>query len=348
MTSIHDKNKEALAPLRDALYAGDRDAARRTLDAAIAPGARLRMNAPFQDIADADDLWRRVYAPLLQAMPDAERRDFIFMAGARSGGDGQGEENWVGIGGNFIGTLAAPWLGIPPTGKPVFMRHHEYLRLEDGRITALEGIWDIPQVMLQAGAWPMTPQLGAEWMCPGPARRDASAAAEDSLRVVREMLDDLRQGDAATPERGLAGFWHPHCAWYGPAGIGSARGFGGVRDVVLRGFRSGLSENVRMLEQGVFFGEGDLVAFTGWPSGSALHSGDGFLGLAATGRRFSRRSLDFWRIEEGLIRENWVMVDLIDIYRQLGVDVFARMHALCPAASGDGVPKDSLPLREAM
>ena len=38
------------------------------------------------------------------------------------------------------------------------------------------------------------------------------------------------------------------------------------------------------------------------------------------------RSLDFWRIENGLIRENWVMVDLLDMYNQIGVDVFDRLR----------------------
>ena len=68
-----------------------------------------------------------------------------------------------------------------------------------------------------------------------------------------------------------------------------------------------------------------MVAFTGWPSGEATHSGDGFLGLVPTGKRFTRRSLDFWRIENGLIRENWVMVDMIDLYAQLGLDIFDHM-----------------------
>ena len=76
----------------------------------------------------------------------------------------------------------------------------------------------------------------------------------------------------------------------------------------------------------MFFGDHDLVAFTGWPSGTATHSGEGFLGLTPTGKRFSRRSLDFWRIEDGRIRENWVMVDMLDLYRQLGVDVLARIN----------------------
>ena len=37
------------------------------------------------------------------------------------------------------------------------------------------------------------------------------------------------------------------------------------------------------------------------------------------------RSLDFWRCEGDLIRENWVLVDLLDVYSQIGVDVFARL-----------------------
>ncbi len=45
------------------------------------------------------------------------------------------------------------------------------------------------------------------------------------------------------------------------------------------------------------------------------------------------RSLDFWRLEGGLIRENWVLVDLLDAYRQLGVDVFARLREFNKARS---------------
>ena len=33
-------------------------------------------------------------------------------------------------------------------------------------------------------------------------------------------------------------------------------------------------------------------------------------------------SRDFWRLEKGKIRESWVLVDLIDMYRQIDVDVF--------------------------
>jgi hypothetical protein len=55
-------------------------------------------------------------------------------------------------------------------------------------------------------------------------------------------------------------------------------------------------------------------------------TGDGWLGIAPSGQEITMRSLDFWRVEGELIRENWVLVDLLDVYEQLGVDVFARLR----------------------
>ena len=55
------------------------------------------------------------------------------------------------------------------------------------------------------------------------------------------------------------------------------------------------------------------------------------------------RSLDFWRVEDGLIRENWVLVDLLDIFNQIGLDVFARLNEfnkvrnLATIDLGDGI-----------
>ena len=330
--SVHDENKRLIARLRAALSSADPDSIRRALADHFAPDACIRLGHPFGEITGPDALWAKVYAPLLNALPDMERRDFIVMAGPRWG-EGQ-SGNWVGLGGNIVGTFSAAWLGIPASRSPVFLRYHEYLRIEDGLIVEMEGLWDIPQLMLQAGVWPMAPQMGVEWMCPGPASGDGIITgppdpqkAEASVQMIWTMLHDLKQGTAQTPGRGLDGFWHEHAAWYGPTGLGTARGHDSIGGLIFKQFRDGLSENTRHLENGVFFGDHDFVAFTGWPSGTAMHSGDGFLGLAPTGRRITRRSLDFWRLEDGLVRECWVMVDMLDLYRQLGVDVFARMQA---------------------
>ena len=72
-----------------------------------------------------------------------------------------------------------------------------------------------------------------------------------------------------------------------------------------------------------FFGDNNYCGVTGWPNMIQTVTHDGWMGIAPQGREITMRSLDFWRIEDGKIRENWVLVDLLDAYRQLGVDVFA-------------------------
>ena len=55
-------------------------------------------------------------------------------------------------------------------------------------------------------------------------------------------------------------------------------------------------------------------------------SDGGWMGIAPAGKKITLRSLDFWRTENQQIRENWVMVDILHMYSQLGVDVFARLR----------------------
>jgi hypothetical protein len=49
------------------------------------------------------------------------------------------------------------------------------------------------------------------------------------------------------------------------------------------------------------------------------------------------RSLDFWRLERGLIRENWVLIDLLDLYDQIGVDVLGRLREFNKARNVDAI-----------
>ena len=73
------------------------------------------------------------------------------------------------------------------------------------------------------------------------------------------------------------------------------------------------------------FSENEYVAVTGWPNMKQTISHDGWLGIAPVNKVITLRSLDFWRLEHGKIRENWVLVDLLDIYNQIGVNVFSRL-----------------------
>lgn len=341
---IHAANKAALAPLRAAQYDWDEAAISRALDRLVAPGAVFRLAHPFGEMTGAAAFHDRALAPLRAAWPDVERRDWLVMAGQDEHG-----AHWVGCGGHFLGTFLAPFLRIPPTGHIAHMRFHEFYRFEAGKVVEYQALWDIPEVMMQAGAWPMAPSLGREFCVPGPASGDGLARpARDprqsraSRALVTEMLTFMKKHPAqGGPEvMEMPRFWHPLMNWYGPAGIGSARGIEGFRNWHQIPFLRAMPDRGRYVDEVTyhFFGDNAYCGVTGWPDMIQTVSADGWMGIAPAGRKVTMRSLDFWRIENGRIRENWVLVDLLDVYRQLGVDVFARLEDFNKARNMGPVP----------
>jgi len=332
MTDIHTSNKARIAPLRAAMHTFDETAVRAALREIITSDAVIHMPYPFGDLTGPDALYDTCYAPLFTALPDLERRDWIVVGGVTEHGD-----NWIGCGGHYIGTFVAPWLDIPPTGHLTHMRFHEFYRFEEGRVVEIQTLWDIPEVMMQAHAWPMAPSLGLEFCIPGPATNDglvsgpwdaarAQASCDHIVTMLRYMKKHPSQGGPDVME--MPRFWHDRVNWYGPAGIGTSRGIAGFRNWHQIPFLNAMPDRGQYVDEITyhFFGDGDYVAVTGWPNMIQTVTHDGWMGIAPSGQRITMKSLDFWRMEAGKIRENWVMVDLLDAYRQLGVDVFARLR----------------------
>ena len=287
--------------------------------------ATIHLAHPFETLTP-DALWADALGPLHAAFPDLERRPYIFVRGTDAHG-----QTWLGIAGDWIGTFRDPFLGIPATRRAASMRFHDFFRIEDGRITEMQSLWDIPELMIQAGAWPMGPSLGRDWRAPSPMTQDGLGPHRDgaeAFEVVSDMLNGLHRSPEGVEAMGLPRYWHPRCAWYGPAGIGTARGIEGFRRHHQIPFLGAMPDRVGLVDQGHFFAAGDYVAFTAWPGMEMTLSGSGWLGIPPTGARLTMRSLDFWRVRDGLIRENWVLVDLLHVWDQLGVDVLARMREL--------------------
>lgn len=336
----HTANKTLIAPLRAAMYDFTEAGVRSALDAVLTPEAACRLAHPFGDMHGPQALYDMAYGPLARAVPDLERRDYIVMAGPTEHGD-----DWVGAGGYYTGTFSQPWLDIPPTGHQMHMRFHEFFRIADGKVTEIQALWDIPEVMIQAGAWPMAPSLGREWHVPGPATQDGlvpgpwnEEQARQSCDHIVEMLNHMkRHPSLGGPEvMEMERFWHPRMSWYGPSGIGTGRGIQGFRNWHQIPFLRGMPDRGQYVEEVTyhFFGDGAYAAVTGWPNMIQTVTNDGWMGIAPSGKKITMCSLDFWRIENGLIRENWVMVDLLDAYRQLGVDVFERLREFNKARIG--------------
>ncbi|SLN51643.1 SnoaL-like domain protein [Pseudoruegeria aquimaris] len=324
----------AVAPLRAAQYDWSAAGVQAALAACFHPDAVIRLCHPFGTLAGPESFYRSALAPLAAALPDLERRDWIVMEGTDEDGAA-----WVGCGGSYMGTFAAPFLGIPPTGRLAHMRFHEFYRIEAGRVVEVQAIWDIPELMMQAGSWPLAPSLGREFCVPGPASGDGlhraprdEATSAASCALVIDMLTHMTRHPAqGGPEvMEMPRFWHERMNWYGPAGIGTARGIEGFRTVHQIPFLAAMPDRAQNPEgtKHHFFADNHYVAVTGWPNMAQTITGGGWLGIAPTGQRVTLRSLDFWRIEARRIRENWVLVDLLDLYDQIGVDVFARLREL--------------------
>ncbi|MEO1000172.1 MAG: ester cyclase [Pseudomonadota bacterium] len=317
--------REALTPLRAAL--------RDMVDvpaalAHFAPGAEVHLCHPFETMPAAD--YAAPLAALTAALPDVERHELIVMAGPDAGG-----AVWVGICGNWVGTFAAPLLGIPPTGRAVHMRFHEFYRMGGRRIAELQALWDLPELMLQAGAWPLAPSLGTEGRVPGPALGDGlhtgpwRDGAGATALVDAMVAGLLRHAEGGPKAMELDRFWHPKMAWYGPAGIGQTRGIAGFRQAHQIPWLGAMPDRTVRDETPVhLFGEGDFAGFTAWPGLHATLSAGTFLGLPGAGQEVEVRSLDFWRCEGGVLRENWVLVDILHMADQLGLDVLARAAEL--------------------
>lgn len=318
-----------MAPVFGAMQQGERVAEALGV---VAPAALFRMCHPFGDLWGAEAFVQGALAPLQAAIPDLTRQEFIRIAGFDADG-----ALWVGSGGHYAGRWLEPWLGIPATGRSAAMRFHEFYRIDGNACVEMQAIWDIPEMMMQSGVWPMVPQLGRFGPAPAPMTRDglgphdpalSEASAAHVIAMLTAMIRHPSQGGPEIME--LDRYWHPDFMWYGPAGIGTAQGAEEFRRFHQIPFLNAMPDRGQhpVGTHHHFMAEGAYVGVTGWPNMQQTLSGGGWLGLPPTGQKITLRSLDFWRLDTGRIRENWVLVDLLDLYAQIGVDVLSRMEEL--------------------
>jgi predicted ester cyclase len=332
--SVNLRNKHFIKDAMEAI-AGSRPAdVESRLSQVYHSQAEWRGSHPLNEVRGHEAIAATVWRPLLSSFPDLERRDTILMGGTYDGTD------LVGAVGHYVGTFRNDWLSIPATGRPIYLRYGEFHEIADGKIVRSTVLFDILDLIRQAGFWPLAPSLGIEEQWPCPISADGILLTEQnpeisaaSLKLTLDMQTSLGQyNDEANEGReGLLNmpqkqFWHPKMMWYGPCGIGTTRGLAGFVDYHQLPFRTAFP-NRRGGNHYVRIGDGKYSATGGWPSVFGKHTGGNFLGMAPTGKDVSMRVMDFYLAEDGLIRENWVPLDIIHLLLQMDVDVFARMQS---------------------
>ena len=136
---------------------------------------------------------------------------------------------------------------------------------------------------------------------------------DDTRRVIEGMVDGLNDHKII----GMADFFHADFRWMGNAGCGTKNGLKEFQDNWQRPFQAAFSDKVCIDEARLFSGEWGAA----FGAQHATHSGV-FMGIAPTGKRVEIRYMDFWKVADGRITDNWVMVDFPHVMRQLGVDLF--------------------------
>ena len=193
----------------------------------------------------------------------------------------------------------------------------------------------------QAGYWPINPSFGIEEMWPGPiigngasfenldeklslSSLDQGLTMQRSLNIKPET--ELNTTDKIIKEKLInhpqKDYWHPKMMWYGPCGIGSARGLKGFIDHHQLPFRKTFKDrNYWKIGHYIEIGDGPYSMTGGWHSIEAVHGEKDWLGYEATGKSVTMRVMDFYLHDEGFIRENWVPIDIMHILKQIDVDV---------------------------
>ena len=290
------------------------------MDVLYTPDCAFHVGAPVEKCGGRGEAITKFWQPLVRAFPDLERRTDSLLHGAFKEGD------WFASTGNFVGHFSNDLFGIKASGRPHFLRFGWFDHVEGGRVVESYVLLDLARLMIEVGQWPLRAQLGEHWS-PAPASQDGlilheadAAESQKSLSLVEDMIAGLMSYDRQSlSSMGMTRFWTPQFGWYGPGGIGSARGHADYERAHQRPFLKAFPDRIGGNHK-CRIGDGTYVASTGWPSINATHSGDGWIGIPATGKRITQRIMDFWRRDGDLLAENWVFIDMIDLLGQFGID----------------------------
>ena len=142
---------------------------------------------------------------------------------------------------------------------------------------------------------------------------DLSKTSE-TKKVIESMVDGLNDHRIAD----IGEFFSENFRWMGNTGCGTKNGLAEFQSNWQKPFQEAFSDKICIDEARIFMGE--WAAAFGHQE--AIHSGE-FMGIPASGKKVKIKYMDFWKVQNGKIVDNWVMVDFPSVLSQLGVDCFS-------------------------
>jgi steroid delta-isomerase-like uncharacterized protein len=124
--------------------------------------------------------------------------------------------------------------------------------------------------------------------------------------LAETFLTMLNQHDPDLVDRFVAEDYRNHNAFV-PDGREANRAF-------WAGFFAALPDLTAVMEDLIISGDRVVGRFIY----RGTHVGE-FMGIPATGQRVEMRSIDIWRVENGMFAEHWDELNTLDMFQQMGV-----------------------------
>lgn len=138
------------------------------------------------------------------------------------------------------------------------------------------------------------------------------AKSQATLAAIKAMEEAL-----AANSNTMEDHFHEGFRWMGNQGCGTKNNLKEFRNNWQLPLRAAFTNREYKTEK--FLADGEWASCFGHIEGT--HSGE-FMGIPATGKRVKIPYMDFWKVTDGRIEDNWVSVDFAMVLAQLGVDAF--------------------------
>jgi predicted ester cyclase len=223
------------------------------------------------------------------------------------------EGDMVAYLGMISGTQEGELFGFPASGRKMRVWGVNFFRMRDGLLGERWGQFDVLTMMQQLGLAPGPPQdvddATPEFGDPHRAAEAPDADIEANKAVYRRMVGEIvNQGKFEVVDE----IFHPDYVDH-TAPPGAPGGLEGVK-AIFGMFRTGFPDVKFTIDEMV--GEGNYVATL--VHGEGTQTGQ-FIEFPPSGKFARWRSVGFFRIEDGQIREHWGVPDLLGLLIQIGI-----------------------------
>jgi len=333
VSELNQRNKQTAIAFWDALDRASETPA--DTQSFLADDLRWDGFAPFVGTRTAADYVATFVTPFYGAFDQVYRETHIVMGGVSDGRADGGTDgrHWVG-GTGYLHAKQIGDLGVIPARKmPLRLRWGEFLEFDEaGKITRVQTIIDVIDWLEQINLSPLPKPTGAAHVYPAPTGCDGCLISEQNAEQSDKLRDYARDfifgglngfDQSDLKSMGMADYFHPNLKWYGPGGIGACLSFKEFEDLHQRPWLIAFPDRtVGDLDN--LIAEGTFVGASSMPGVTLTHTGP-YLGHSATQARCGVNGIDFWREENGQFVENWVFVDMIHLFAQMGIDLMKRV-----------------------